>query len=492
MSRLALLLCPLVLGAGLVSSEALREGAGVVLPLEKRGAPLPQRLSAAQTASLNALLSRAPARAARVGVLVADAESGTALYARQPDAAFTPASNMKLLSMAALLEALGPDYWYSTTVTRPLNLPPPLPKTSVQKTPGKRGEAAASTLPVSTPEHLTLVGLGDPSLEPSSGEHSLARLARQVYARGIRRVGDLWLDARLIGASPGHLQGGQSIPGWTLPLVEKAVTGLSLNDPSVGEGLQTTARPDAAAALLGVGEQFRAALRQAGVQVTGGVKLAPLSAGPEEGVATTRSAPLAQLVHAALKRSDNVWAEQLYARLGVQTQTPVWRPASLDVARERMRALLGRAGVSGTALTALRLQDGSGLSAQDRLTPAVLVRLLRYLYLRPLTASGSSVAPQTAYQRRQNLLIEALPRAGTGTATPAARELGGTLATRMAGLDVRAKTGTLPGVSALSGYLRTRSGRVLAFSVLMDGYAGPASELRRVQDELLRRLAQDD
>ncbi|WP_310584182.1 D-alanyl-D-alanine carboxypeptidase, partial [Deinococcus sp.] len=185
------------------------------------------------------------------------------------------------------------------------------------------------------------------------------------------------------------------------------------------------------------------------------------------------------------KRSDNVWTEQLYARLGVNTQTPLWRPASPLHARTHVLELLQKAGVTTDRLV---IQDGSGLSGGNRLTPRALVGLLRYVYLRPL---GTERSPNAAYVRGNNLLIEALPRAGTGTASKQAALLGGTLAGRLSGLDVRAKTGTLPGVSALSGYLSTRRGRVLVFSILMNGYGGPGQDLRRVQDALLRAVAAD-
>ena len=421
-------------------------------------------LNARQLAGVAAVLRRAGGF--RLGVLVTDASSGQTLYARQPDGLFTPASNMKLLSLSAALYTLGPEYWFSTSVTRPAG--------------GKQAARA---------EHLTLVGSGDPSLDASGGKHSLAGLARQVYASGIRTVGSLRLDSRMIGAAAGT---GQA--GWRVPVVERPVIGLTLNDPSTGDGAELTTTPNARAALETLGRSFRTELERAGVRV--GMGLVAVGTGeqgrgqPEEGIATTHSAPLASLVQAALKRSDNVWTEQLYARLGIDSGTPVWRPASLAHARAQELALLTRAGAGGSRLV---LADGSGLSGRDRLTPRTLALLLRYLYLHPVTQSlaTASLTPQEAFVQRKNLLIEALPRAGTGTATRAAALLGGTLATRLNGLDVRAKTGTLPGVSALSGYLTTATGRVLIFSVLMDGYAGPGQDLRRLQDALLRALAAD-
>ncbi len=428
--------------------------------------PLTDRpLSAAQTAGIQAALERASVSGEggfRLGLLIADAQTGKTLFARAPDELYVPASNMKLLSLSAAVYRLGPEYWFSTSVTRPVGA-------------------------LTHPEHLTLVGGGDPSLELGTGEHSLAGLARQVYASGVRSVGTLRLDAHLIGAAAGTQEA-----GWRVPVAERPVSGLSLNDPSAGDGAELTTTPDTRAALLKLGESWRAALERAGVRVTGRVQIqsveiptAQPGGRPEEGIATTRSAPLVDLARAALKRSDNVWTEQLYARLGVNTRTPIWRPASPLHARTQALELLQQAGVATGRLV---IQDGSGLAGGNRLTPRALVGLLRDVYLRPL---GTELPPKAAYVQRRNLLIEALPRAGTGTASREAALLGGTLAARLSGLDVRAKTGTLPGVSALSGYLSTRRGRALVFSVLMDGYGGPGQDLRRVQDALLRALAAD-
>lgn len=450
--RRLLLLLPLFTGT-LLPLGAARPVKGSAVPGIVPPTPEDAPLTPGQLAGVRALMGRA--NGFRLGLLIADAQTGRALYARRPDEPYTPASNMKLLSLSAALYTLGPDYWFSTSVTRP-------PGISAQAT------------------YLTLVGGGDPSLEANLGEHSLAGLARQVYAGGLRSVGDLRLDAHLIGAVAG-----QGEAGWRLPVVERPVSGLTLNDPSAGDGAELTTPPDARAAVLSVGAVFRSELERAGVKVTGKLVPGPASGPPEDGVATTRSVPLASLVRSAMKRSDNVWTEQLYARLGVNTQTPEWRPASLLHARAQQTRLLNRAGVNAAGLV---IHDGSGLSAGDRLTPRALVGLLRCVYLRPV---GSTLGPQAAFRERKNLFIEALPRAGTGTASEEAALQGGTLATRLPGLDVRAKTGTLPGVSALSGYLTTKSGRVLIFSVLMDNYGGPGQELRQLQDALLRALAAD-
>ncbi|MFD1731257.1 D-alanyl-D-alanine carboxypeptidase [Deinococcus malanensis] len=100
--------------------------------------------------------------------------------------------------------------------------------------------------------------------------------------------------------------------------------------------------------------------------------------------------------------------------------------------------------------------------------------------------------PERLYRKRQNAFIEALPQAGTGEDLPRHDGRGGTLALRLqgSGLDVRAKTGTLPGVSALAGYLTASSGRPLVFVVLMNGpESAPILTLRDAQDRVVQVLA---
>ncbi|MGI8748080.1 MAG: D-alanyl-D-alanine carboxypeptidase/D-alanyl-D-alanine-endopeptidase, partial [Deinococcus sp.] len=443
-----------LVGAGLVAGAPPGPAAPtVVLP----------RLSPPATfdpGPLERLLSRGPR--VRLGLVVLDAASGQRLYGRNPDLGLTPASNLKLLSLATTLYQLGPDYWFSTSVTRQGALP--------------------------APAHLTLVGSGDPSLSVRNGEHSLAGLAAQVYRRGVRRVGAVRVDDHMIGAA-----------SWAHPGAERPSGGVVL-DEDPGESPSPATALSARAYALRVGGLFRRELQRAGVQVSGGVEVrrgepgvyrTPLpgdragrnrggqeqtNVWAEPGVATSRSRPLAELLRHTLKLSDNAWADSLSARSGVNERTPSWRPGTRALTRARQDALLRAAGSDPAGL---RVLDGSGLSPGNRLSAGAVAALLEYVYRHPLGPGG------------RNTFIEGLPQGGTGRATPQAAERGGTLATRFlgTGLDLRAKTGTLPGVSSLSGYLRARDGRLLVLSLLADGSAGPGQELRAWQDRLVEALA---
>jgi serine-type D-Ala-D-Ala carboxypeptidase/endopeptidase (penicillin-binding protein 4) len=187
------------------------------------------------------------------------------------------------------------------------------------------------------------------------------------------------------------------------------------------------------------------------------------------------------------KESINEYVEQLYARLGLVDETIGSEPSTPDSSYEALASFLTKAGINADET---RLRDASGLSRYNLISPTQLATLLRYLYLNPIMRVKIAPNPELAYQKNFNLFIESLPVAGTEEDTPEAAAKGGTLANRLvdSGLDVRAKTGSMTGVSSLSGYMTTDSGRILVFVMLMDNYVGPGGDLRRLQDALLEAM----
>ncbi|MEF2276834.1 D-alanyl-D-alanine carboxypeptidase [Deinococcus sp. YIM 134068] len=410
----------------------------------------------------------------RAGVLVRDLTTGRVLESRNADQPFIPASNRKLIVAAsALLDRGGAGGWWSTELTVPAR---------------EVGRARVS--------HLTLRGSADPTLSIADGPNSLRALARQVHGRGVREVGAVLLDESTLDASTwdGLLLG--------VPMTPVRLAEWHNNTPT-----------SAAEARERVGAALVAELRRAGVRVRSeGMGTArpflpyrppsrtdergqalppdpvvPLNRRPEQGVATVRSGSPRSFLYAMLRPSDNLRSEELLATLAV-------RPAgngALAGALARERAALRRLGVD---LTHIRLADGSGLSRENRVTPRALVGLLRAVHDLPYPTAGAlrAESPGQTYRARRNLFVEALPQAGTGAYLPGYAGRGGTLAGRLvgSGLDVRAKTGTLPGVSALSGYVTGRSGHTLAFSLLMNGPENTFNRaLRAAQDEIVRAVA---
>jgi PBP4 family serine-type D-alanyl-D-alanine carboxypeptidase len=212
----------------------------------------------------------------------------------------------------------------------------------------------------------------------------------------------------------------------------------------------SVADPDGYAATL-----FSEALGQGALPLRGrGLPMAG------EVVAAKAGRPLRDVVRRLNKESVNLIAEVLLKQVGaVQGGLPGSAAKGLGAAQ----AMLAQAGWRPETY---RLVDGSGLSRYNLVSPRHFVQLLAWM----------DRGPEAAAYRGS------LPVAGSD----------GTLATRfrgMAGADrILAKTGTMTGVTALSGYTEAADGERLAFSCLLNGSAGPIWPLRQVQDDLVRIL----
>lgn len=153
-----------------------------------------------------------------------------------------------------------------------------------------------------------------------------------------------------------------------------------------------------------------------------------------------------QILQRMMKNSDNFYAEAMFYQIGVSTGH---RPVRAKDAAGVIKQLIQKV---GNGKNPYRIADGSGLSLYNYVTPELEMRLLRYAY------------------RNSNIymhLLPSLPIAGRD----------GTLKTRMKGTfaeeNVRAKTGTVTGVSALAGYCTSANGHQLCFSIINQGIMSP-------------------
>jgi D-alanyl-D-alanine carboxypeptidase/D-alanyl-D-alanine-endopeptidase (penicillin-binding protein 4) len=211
---------------------------------------------------------------------------------------------------------------------------------------------------------------------------------------------------------------------------------------------------------LYAGTLFKELLAQYGVQVTTKVAEGPV---PPDAVLISRfeSRPLGSIIRSFLKDSDNLYGECLLKALGASTGTP---PGSAEKGIAAIAAVLANLGIPERSY---RLADGSGLSTYNLLSPAIITRLLAAAY------NEFAFFPE---------LLDALSVSGTdGTLRNRFRE---SPLSRL----VRAKTGSMSGVSCISGYLKTRRGNLLAVSILMNGCNGPAKPFQNAQDEILKTL----
>jgi D-alanyl-D-alanine carboxypeptidase/D-alanyl-D-alanine-endopeptidase (penicillin-binding protein 4) len=336
-----------------------------------------------------------------------------------------PASNQKLLTSMALLDWLGPGRRLPTI-------------------------AAAHALRSGVVAgNLWILGRGDPAVA-TSGPFArtlpftatrIRRLALRIVGAGVRMV-----NGSIMG-STGYFRRDWDAPGWRAEFRSRDValpTALTLDGNSRrGRHIIDPERRLAA--------RFTKRLRSLGVIVEGtpGAGRPRRSLSP---VARVWSRPLRILLGYMNRQSSNFFAEVLGKRLAVARSG---RPGSIAGAARAIAAWAARHGVKVVA------RDASGLSSRNRVSPRGMVRLLR--------ASGDAAWGQT--------LRRSLASAGEGT-----------LEDRLAGVGVRAKTGTLVGVSSLSGWVWLRSRRAWAeFSIMSRGL--PKYRAVAIEDLIVRILA---
>jgi serine-type D-Ala-D-Ala carboxypeptidase/endopeptidase (penicillin-binding protein 4) len=172
-----------------------------------------------------------------------------------------------------------------------------------------------------------------------------------------------------------------------------------------------------------------------------------------------RSAPLWRILHTMDRDSDDFISEMVLKTVGALGDGTGTTAAGVTVARSVLEQMIGADARN------LHLVDGSGLSAANRATASALAQLLAR------TARDPTLGPP---------LRQALAIAGVD----------GTLRDRPVGSDrVLAKTGSLDGVSSLSGYATTKSGGNFAFSILMNGPHLDEAEAHRAQDTIAALIA---
>lgn len=286
-------------------------------------------------------------------------------------------------------------------------------------------------------EDLYLVGGGDPGLSDAG----LADLADQVVRSGVVEVaGGVVGDESLLDARRGSVDSG---------FAADLDLGGQLGALVVGHGTTDGTGPAHVAAV-----RLEALLKARGVSFGRRARTGTAPARAGAPVATELSATLAELVRATNQPSDNFYAELLLKVLGAERGGAGSTAAGAAVVRSTLAGI----GVRTTAV------DGSGLSRANRTTARQVVTLLRAM------RSGAEAA---AWQ-------SSLPVAGR-SGTLRRRMRGTAAATRCAG-----KTGTLRGVSALSGYCTTTRGRHVVFSFLENGVGYGA---KGVEDRMVAALA---
>jgi len=480
-------------------------------------APYPERAATERlTAVIADTVETNTFEGAHWGIHIVNLRSGTALYSKNANHNFVPASNVKLLTTAAALEQLGPDYRYRTRVYA-------------------NGPVESGTLK----GNLIVRGAGDPTIggheQREDPTQVFRRWADSLKSRGITRIagniiGD---DSRLDETPLGH--------GWSWSDITYAyaaqIGGLVFNENTIDLRLRGRERGEPAKVTWepfqtdyvqvrnrsrtisyreeedeeyqrvmgtntihvrtqvhpnGLEEEsitvnnptlyfvhvLRDVLQREGIAVTGhpadldATGLTPEYDTPSvRRVASYTSPPLSAISRTLNHESQNLYAEQLLRTLAAEVPPETDEdldPASSPLGVEAVRKTLARAQVDTSRI---QLVDGSGLSRQNLVRPRSVVRLLQHMWLHADPAVSSA-------------FYDSLPTGGQE----------GTLEYRFQGsaparANVRAKTGTLSNMSSLSGYVTSEQGTPIAFSIFCNHHLAEGNQVRSAQDVLVNALA---
>jgi len=397
--------------------------------------------------TIDSLTSQPEFRNAHWGVLIVNPRTGDTLYSKNAGKLFMPASNMKIITSAAALTLLGPDYTYKTTFLRD----------------GPVGDSLLDG-------NLLVIGRGDPTI--SDNMRGLATvvmdsLADSVRAHGIRQVtGAL---ARVGNAFPDSTHG----YGWEWDdlgeyygsgvdelIFNEGMAPTTLRPPpdSVRDSLYSGPAKDPGTGYLNA---FNDALGRKQILVEAGVMDSILPTPFRmDTLFTYTSPPMRNIIQALMKPSQNQIAEILLKTIGLERGGM----GTADSARKIVAQQLLAWGVQPDGFI---IRDGSGLSRHDLLTPETIVKVL------------DKMQADTAF----SVFYNAMPIAGVD----------GTLKDRMKGTpaegNVRAKTGSISAARSLSGYVTTADGERLIFSILSNNWSTPSSAVTGVADQIAAALA---
>ena len=358
-------------------------------------------------ARLDSLITDPLLERTQLGLMVYDLSADSVLYSYCGKQTLRPASTMKLLTSVTALDVLGSSYNYRTSLYY-------------------KGTITEGVLT----GDLWLVGGMDPLFDDTD---------MHIMAETLHRVGVDSISGRIVR---------------DVSFKEEALLGEGWcwddDNPQLSPLL--VSRKDEFA------DRFKEELVKCGVAVNAPITTDCL---PKDVLLIcSRSHRLGEVLEPMMKESDNLYAESMFFQIAA---TVGKRPATAAHARQIIKTTLTKAGVTGIPY---RIADGSGLSLYNYVTPELMVRLLRYAYLkRDIMAA----------------LYPALPVAGVD----------GTLKKRMKGGaaqgNVHAKTGTLSGISSLAGYCRAANQHLLAFCIINQGIMKNA-EGRDFQDKVCEQL----
>ena len=463
-------------------------------PLIAMGQEIPTKVCPAELdRKIDAVINRPIFHRSRWGILVETLSGENIIYNQDAEYYFIPASTAKLLTTAAVLQKLRPQFRIRTSIY---------------------GDGEGN---------IYVVGRGDPSLT----ENQLKELAEQLKEQGINTIDRLIADnsyfqGTAINSNWGweDVQAGYGAPVNSLILNQNSID-LVLSPQGLGQPLKVTfvdpvqnnkwqiennsvtvatheqefvevgrsftepiirisgqlhvgsvSEPVYVAVAEPVDNflnKFRQVLESEGIQVSQIVKKPQKYSNSNlTELAFVESPTVGELIAEVHQESNNVYAETLLRQLGASSQLVPDNPSDGDTlakSLEEVRLILHRLGVTPNSF---RLDDGSGLSRHSLVSPQALVQTLRIMANSPWG----------------NIYKNSLPVAGvSGT-------LSGRFRDTIAEGNVQAKTGSLSGVLSLAGYMQPPNFEPLVFSIIFNQSDLKSRDVRNAIDEIVLLLTQ--
>lgn len=420
---------------------------GVSVSGPNADAPIPDITKALQGPASNGALGQLAGQ-------VTDASTGKTLWEKNSSTAMVPASSTKMMTTAAALLTLGPKDRVRTVV--------------------KRG---------TKPGQIVLVGGGDVTLAASKDNafYTNAPTIQDLASQVKKNMGDQPVTSVVVDNS----RAGQGdtfnstwsrgdISGGNVTSVDSVMLNGGRQDPSdadsprtdnpalvAGQALANAVGLSSSGSDGGDESDDEAGNSGGGDDNSQGVSVSKKSVDTEDGeLGAVESAPLDIRIHDMLVNSDNMEAEAI----GREIANKEGKPLTFEGATSATKEVLSQ---HGFLLDSVVLKDNSGMSPDNRITPRLLDQIM-VKATSPVTNendSGSSSANDESHDLRP--ILDGLPVAG-GNGTLAGRFTPGSSSGPGAGW-VRAKTGTLDGVSALVGTVMNQQGRVLTFAFMSNG-----------------------
>ncbi len=476
---------------------------------------------------VDTILAAEDASKADWGILIVDRDTGETLYGANSEKYFLPASNMKLFTTALAMARLGPNYRFTTTVSTAGSISADGkldgdlvlvgrgdPNLSNRKFPFvKKVEREGSAENVLAELANALVARGITQIEGNVlADDTYFSAERYPAGWGIDdmpwsygapvsaiAVNDNTVTIELQSGDKSGDVATYSIDPWTQDFIVKneVVTGLVGTKADLTLTREPGARLVTLSGTLPLGETagrlvlaveepaehaawlLKRMLEARGIAITGAAQArhysppaarlpdqtaaqaATQDAAPQV-LASHTSVPLADSIRVVNKISQNLHAEMLLRTSARESAGAKTLDDALNFAREFYASI-------GIAKNDLAINDGSGLSRRDLVTPAAVVTLLRYAAMQPWSAIYEASLPVSAED--------------------------GTLAERMkqtaAAGRIHAKTGSVEHVSALSGFAETLGGERLVFSMLGNNFAGKNHDEALVLDAICAAMVEE-